>query len=163
MTHDLVARARAIIDANLYLILGTADPDGRPWTSPVYFAPSGDREFYWLSAADAPALPPPRRTPPGEHRHLRLHRRAVPRPRGVRDRRGAGAVGQRPRPRAAAIRITGVSHDRTPGDSIEEPRDPGSVLILVVPHEAPSADWCPRGDRPPDCRDGIRVAGGSSR
>jgi general stress protein 26 len=53
MTHDLVAHARAIIDANLYLILGTADPDGHPWTSPVYFAPAGDREFYWLSATDA--------------------------------------------------------------------------------------------------------------
>ena len=33
--------------------LGTADPDGRPWTSPVYFAPADDREFYWLSATDA--------------------------------------------------------------------------------------------------------------
>ena len=53
MTHDLAAHARAIIDANLYLTLGTADPDGRPWTSPVYFAPAGDREFYWLSATDA--------------------------------------------------------------------------------------------------------------
>ncbi|MET9894699.1 pyridoxamine 5'-phosphate oxidase family protein [Streptomyces sp. NPDC006465] len=54
MTHDdLAAHARAIIDANLYLILGTADLDGRPWTSPVYFAPAGDREFYWLSVTDA--------------------------------------------------------------------------------------------------------------
>lgn len=54
MTHDdLAAHARAIIDANLYLTLGTADPDGRPWTSPVYFAAAGAREFYWVSAADA--------------------------------------------------------------------------------------------------------------
>lgn len=54
MTHDdLAAHARAIIDANLYLILGTADPGGRPWTSPVCFAPGGNREFYWLSATDA--------------------------------------------------------------------------------------------------------------
>ena len=50
---DLVAHARAIIDANLYLTLGTTDPDRRPWTSPVYFAPVGDREFCWLSATDA--------------------------------------------------------------------------------------------------------------
>jgi nitroimidazol reductase NimA-like FMN-containing flavoprotein (pyridoxamine 5'-phosphate oxidase superfamily) len=50
---DLVAHARAIVDANLYLTLGTADRDGRPWTSPVYFAPAGDREFVWLSATDA--------------------------------------------------------------------------------------------------------------
>lgn len=54
MTHDdLTAHARAIVDANLYLILGTTDPDGHPWTSPVYFAPGGDREFYWLSATDS--------------------------------------------------------------------------------------------------------------
>lgn len=54
MTHDdLASHAQAIIDANLYLVLGTVDPHGRPWTSPVYFAPAGDREFYWLSATDA--------------------------------------------------------------------------------------------------------------
>lgn len=54
MTHDdLAAHAREIIDTNLFLILGTADPDGRPWTSPVYFAPGGDREFYWGSFIDA--------------------------------------------------------------------------------------------------------------
>src|SRR3982750_4772964 len=54
MTNDdLAAHARAIIDANLYLILGTADPGGRPWTSPVYFAPAGEREFYWVPATDA--------------------------------------------------------------------------------------------------------------
>ncbi|MEU3460824.1 pyridoxamine 5'-phosphate oxidase family protein [Streptomyces sp. NPDC006733] len=50
---DLAAHARALIDANLYLVLGTTDQDGHPWTSPVYFAPAGDREFYWLSATDA--------------------------------------------------------------------------------------------------------------
>src|SRR6266540_4585460 len=53
MTDDLAAHARAIIDANLYLTLGTADPDGQPWTSPVYFAAADNRAFYWLSATDA--------------------------------------------------------------------------------------------------------------
>jgi pyridoxine/pyridoxamine 5'-phosphate oxidase len=54
VTHlDLTAHARAIIDANLYLTLGTVDPDGYPWTSPVYFAPVDDREFCWMSATDA--------------------------------------------------------------------------------------------------------------
>jgi hypothetical protein len=54
MTHDdLVAHARAIIDASRYLTLGTADPDGHPWTTPVYFAPGSDREFYWTSTTDA--------------------------------------------------------------------------------------------------------------
>jgi hypothetical protein len=33
--------ARGIIDANLYLVLATADGTGRPWSSPVYFAHDG--------------------------------------------------------------------------------------------------------------------------
>ncbi|WP_317452570.1 pyridoxamine 5'-phosphate oxidase family protein [Streptomyces sp. CBMA29] len=49
----LVAHARAVIDANLYLTLGTADADGHPWTSPVYFAPAGDRDFCWMSETDS--------------------------------------------------------------------------------------------------------------
>ena len=54
MTHDdLTAHARALLDANRYLTLGTVDPDGRPWTSPVYFASDGERVFYWMSATDA--------------------------------------------------------------------------------------------------------------
>jgi nitroimidazol reductase NimA-like FMN-containing flavoprotein (pyridoxamine 5'-phosphate oxidase superfamily) len=51
--EEIAAHARAIIDANLYVTLGTADPDGRPWTTPVYFAPGGDRQFLWTSATDA--------------------------------------------------------------------------------------------------------------
>jgi pyridoxine/pyridoxamine 5'-phosphate oxidase len=54
MTHDdLAAHAQAIIETNLYLTLGTVDADGHPWTSPVYFAAAGDREFFWVSAMDA--------------------------------------------------------------------------------------------------------------
>jgi nitroimidazol reductase NimA-like FMN-containing flavoprotein (pyridoxamine 5'-phosphate oxidase superfamily) len=50
--HDPVATARAIIDANLYMVLGTADQTGRPWVSPVYYAPEAYREFFWVSAPD---------------------------------------------------------------------------------------------------------------
>jgi hypothetical protein len=50
---DLAAVARAIIDGNWYLVLGTADADGRPWVSPVYYAPSGYSELYWVSSPDA--------------------------------------------------------------------------------------------------------------
>jgi len=45
--------ARAIIDANLYLVLATADGTGRPWNSPVYFAHDGYAEFLWVSAPEA--------------------------------------------------------------------------------------------------------------
>ena len=36
MSEDLDRIARAIIDGNRYMVLGTADQSGRPWVSPVY-------------------------------------------------------------------------------------------------------------------------------
>lgn len=48
-----VAAAKAIIEANLYLVLGTADALGRPWATPVYFAVEGYRDFYWVSSPEA--------------------------------------------------------------------------------------------------------------
>jgi nitroimidazol reductase NimA-like FMN-containing flavoprotein (pyridoxamine 5'-phosphate oxidase superfamily) len=53
MNEDLVAHGRAIVDANLYMVLGTADADGRPWATPVYFAHSEYREFLWVSKPGA--------------------------------------------------------------------------------------------------------------
>ena len=50
---DLAASAREIIDGSLYMVLGTADESGAPWVSPVYFAVSDYREFYWVSLPDA--------------------------------------------------------------------------------------------------------------
>ena len=44
--------AREMIDANQYLVLGTADLSGRPWTTPVYFAHHDYREFIWVSAPE---------------------------------------------------------------------------------------------------------------
>lgn len=52
-SDDLAAHARALLDANGFLTLGTVDRYGRPWTSPVYFAAAGLREYYWSSEADA--------------------------------------------------------------------------------------------------------------
>jgi len=51
--QDLVAIARAIIDTNRYMTLATADGDGRPWASPVFYAAANYTEFYWLSAPEA--------------------------------------------------------------------------------------------------------------
>jgi hypothetical protein len=50
---DLDAYARALIDANLYATLGTADRHGNPWVCPVYFATADYAELYWVSARDA--------------------------------------------------------------------------------------------------------------
>lgn len=50
---ELTAVARQVIDTNLYMTLGTADQDGTPWVSPVYFVASlGYGEFYWASTTD---------------------------------------------------------------------------------------------------------------
>jgi nitroimidazol reductase NimA-like FMN-containing flavoprotein (pyridoxamine 5'-phosphate oxidase superfamily) len=50
---DLDAVARAILDANHYMTLGTADADGRPWVSPVFFAADRYRDLYWASSPEA--------------------------------------------------------------------------------------------------------------
>ena len=50
---EAAAIARAIIDANVYMVLGTADQAGRPWVSPVYYAPAAYREFFWVSRPEA--------------------------------------------------------------------------------------------------------------
>ena len=51
--QDLGAVARAIVDSNYYMTLGTADEAGRPWVSPVYYAVAGYREFFWVSSPEA--------------------------------------------------------------------------------------------------------------
>ena len=50
---DRAGIARQIVDANRYMILATADGDGRPWATPVWFAHSDYREFIWMSRPDS--------------------------------------------------------------------------------------------------------------
>ena len=50
---DLDAVARAILDDNHYMTLGTADADGHPWVSPVFFAADRYRDLYWVSSPEA--------------------------------------------------------------------------------------------------------------
>ena len=47
-----VDSARGIVEANRYLVLATADAEGRPWSTPVYFAHVECREFFWVSSPD---------------------------------------------------------------------------------------------------------------
>ena len=42
-----------MIDASHYMTLGTADPDGRPRLSPVYYTPARYSDFYWVSSPEA--------------------------------------------------------------------------------------------------------------
>jgi nitroimidazol reductase NimA-like FMN-containing flavoprotein (pyridoxamine 5'-phosphate oxidase superfamily) len=48
--QELCAIARSIVDSNRFMTLATADGDGRPWASPVWYAPDGYREFLWVSS-----------------------------------------------------------------------------------------------------------------
>jgi uncharacterized protein YhbP (UPF0306 family) len=48
--HDAIARS--ILDSIFYMTLGTADENGFPWVSPVYFASAVHREFYWISSPE---------------------------------------------------------------------------------------------------------------
>jgi pyridoxine/pyridoxamine 5'-phosphate oxidase len=50
---DHAADARRIIDANVYLTLATADAEGRPWASPLWFAHDGYARFLWVSNPEA--------------------------------------------------------------------------------------------------------------
>jgi uncharacterized protein YhbP (UPF0306 family) len=47
---DLAAIAAEVIANNLYLALGTADADGVPWVSPVYYVADGHTSFLWASS-----------------------------------------------------------------------------------------------------------------
>ena len=50
---DLDTQAREILAANRYMVLSTADADGRPWVSPVWFAREDGVVFLWISKPHA--------------------------------------------------------------------------------------------------------------
>jgi hypothetical protein len=47
------AMAKAIVDGNRYMTLGTADAEGVPWASPVWYAPASYRDYFWVSKPSA--------------------------------------------------------------------------------------------------------------
>jgi hypothetical protein len=46
---DNNAHARTVLDGTCYAVLATADADGTPWATPVWFAHDGLDRLYWLS------------------------------------------------------------------------------------------------------------------
>jgi uncharacterized protein YhbP (UPF0306 family) len=42
-----------ILAANRYLVLGTADPAGQPWVTPVFFAPLDQDRVCWVSSPES--------------------------------------------------------------------------------------------------------------
>ncbi len=49
----LQAMARAVVDGNRYLVLGTSEPDGRARVSPVYYTHDRYVNIYWISSPAA--------------------------------------------------------------------------------------------------------------
>ena len=49
---DPATIAEAVIESNRYMTLATADGEGRPWATPVWFA-HANREFIWISRPGA--------------------------------------------------------------------------------------------------------------
>ena len=47
------SQLEAIVDANDYMTLATADAAGVPWACPVWYAPRGYSELFWVSYPDA--------------------------------------------------------------------------------------------------------------
>jgi hypothetical protein len=52
-TEDTAVAARRIVDANMYMTIATADGDGRPWASPVWYATVTPVEFLWVSRPES--------------------------------------------------------------------------------------------------------------
>jgi hypothetical protein len=44
--------AKAIIESNRYMVLGTADEAGVPWVTPVWYTHADYRRFLWISVPD---------------------------------------------------------------------------------------------------------------
>lgn len=57
------SKVRAILDANRYMTLATADEPGSPWASPVWYATEDYGEFFWVSSPDARAIFDSRQAP----------------------------------------------------------------------------------------------------
>jgi hypothetical protein len=52
VTDDTAATARQLVERNRYMTLATADADGRPWVTPVWFAPQWPDALLWISRPD---------------------------------------------------------------------------------------------------------------
>ena len=108
--HDLAQVARAVIDANSYMTIATADRAGQPWPSPVWYAHATYREFFWVSSPAA--------------RHSR----------NLADRPEAGIVifdSQVPAGQAQAVYLTATA-DEVPADELTGSIDVYSARSLAL-------------------------------
>jgi hypothetical protein len=52
-TASMWAIVPRLLAEHRYLVLGTADGDGRPWVTPVFYAAEGEHRILWVSAPDS--------------------------------------------------------------------------------------------------------------
>jgi nitroimidazol reductase NimA-like FMN-containing flavoprotein (pyridoxamine 5'-phosphate oxidase superfamily) len=50
---ELTEMAHDVLESNRYVVLGTAQPDGHPRVSPVYFNHHDRQALYWVSSPDS--------------------------------------------------------------------------------------------------------------
>jgi len=50
---DLWPTVPRLLGDNNYCVLATANVDGAPWATPVYFAARDDRELFWVSSPES--------------------------------------------------------------------------------------------------------------
>jgi hypothetical protein len=50
--EDTATTARRLVETNRYMTLATADADGRPWVTPVWYAPEWPDALLWISRPD---------------------------------------------------------------------------------------------------------------
>lgn len=53
MTADPAGAAAAIVEQGSYVTLATADAEGRPWATPVWYAPEPSGDLLWVSRPEA--------------------------------------------------------------------------------------------------------------
>ena len=50
---DDETRVRSILQANVHMVLSTADKDSKPWATPVAYTFDKDNSLYWVSSKDS--------------------------------------------------------------------------------------------------------------
>jgi Pyridoxamine 5'-phosphate oxidase len=51
--HGMWETVPRLLALHRYLVLGTVDPGGSPWVTPVFFAAEGERRVLWVSSPDS--------------------------------------------------------------------------------------------------------------
>lgn len=96
--------AKSVIDDNLYMVLGTASEDGRPWVTPVYYSAAGYTDFYWVSRPEDDTFTEHRLAARSQRRHIQFEDTDRHRTGRLHVGFSRGGVRSRSRPRHRSLR-----------------------------------------------------------